>query len=260
MCLIVFALDTREDLRLVLAGNRDEFHQRPAAPLAWQTVNGVPLLAGQDLQAGGTWLGISATGRFAAVTNYREAGSAPPGAPSRGHLVAQYVCGNLSIEAFLRKLQDSAAALAPYNLLYGDVASGRLQYFSNRAAAPETVRPGVHGLSNHLLNTPWPKIRRCTAGLASLLDVPDAPTDEALFELLADRTGARDGELPDTGIGLERERLLAPPFIIAGPYGTRCSSIVTVSKRGVCRFVERSFNAQGSVTAQRHEQFDIQAP
>lgn len=259
MCLIVFALDTRDDFRLVLAGNRDEFYQRPTAPLSWRTVNGTRLLAGQDLQAGGTWLGISAAGRFGAVTNFRESRPAPSGVPSRGELITAFVCGNQPAAEYMQLLQDTGSAFAPFSLLFGNASEGELHYFSNRAPAPLAVTSGLHGLSNHLLNTPWPKTRRSTARLGNVMSDVEGPDDEALFAMLADREGASDGDLPDTGIGMMRERILASPFIITETYGTRCSSILTVTSKGVCRFVERSFDSRGNVTGQRHEQFDIES-
>ena len=258
MCLVVVALDARDDLQLVLAGNRDEFHARPTAPLAWREVGGVRLLAGQDLEAGGTWLGVSPGGRFATVTNYREGRPEPVGGPSRGELVPAWLGSTLNAQNFAARLQESAQRYAPYNLLFGDARAGELYYFSNRGPAPSALDGGIHALSNHLLNTAWPKTERTSERLGALVTAPDAPTDEQLFDLLADRKGAPDSELPDTGVGLDYERVLAPPFIVTDRYGTRCSSVLTVSDRGVCRFVERSFDSKGHIIGQRHEQFDIE--
>ncbi|MEL7448763.1 MAG: NRDE family protein [Pseudomonadota bacterium] len=264
MCLVVVALNARDDLLLVLAGNRDEFHARPTAPMGWREIAGVRMLAGQDLEAGGTWLGVAPGGRFATVTNYREGRPAPAGGPSRGELVPAWLGSSLDAKGFAAQLQDSAESYAPYNLLFGDSRDGELYYFSNRgssnrAPGPSALDGGIHALSNHLLNTAWPKTERTSQRLGALVSAPDAPNDEQLFELLADREGAPDSELPDTGVGLAYERVLAPPFIVTERYGTRCSSVLTVSHQGVCRFVERSFDEHGHIIGQRYEQFDIEA-
>ncbi|MEM9056670.1 MAG: NRDE family protein [Pseudomonadota bacterium] len=257
MCLIAVALHARDDLTLVLVGNRDEFHERPAAPLGWQAAGGAEYLGGRDLQAGGTWLALSRAGRLGAITNFRTGTAAEPGLASRGELVTNWVTGSDSAAAFADSLVRTADRYAPYNLLYGCAATGKLHYFSNRTATPLAVGRGVHGLSNHLLNTAWPKTTRTTRRLRQTLALPGPLQDEALFMLLADREGAPDAELPDTGVGLDFERLLAPPFIVSERYGTRCSSVVTVSLGGQCSFVERRFDAQGNVAGQHHEQFRL---
>lgn len=241
MCLLVFAWHAHREHALIFAGNRDERHARPAAPAAFWT--GAPgVIAGRDLEAGGTWLGFTPTGRFAVVTNYRE-GLNPPKAPrSRGELPTGFLTGDSSAREYLAQVRRRADQYAAFSLLCGD--REELVFFSNRGGAPTTVAPGVHGLSNHLLDTPWPKVSRSTAKLALLLE-QDAATSEALFRLLRDTTPAADAVLPDTGIGLELERRVSPPFVLHPVYGTRCSSLLRLKSDGRLDFVERRFDAAG---------------
>lgn len=242
MCLILFAYRAHPEYRLVLAANRDEFHDRPAAPADfWGDAPDV--LAGRDLRGGGSWLGVTRSGRFAAVTNYRDPREllAPRSAPSRGELVSGFLRGSDSPAEYLDALSSRAAEYNGFNLLVGD--RDALYWFSNRSgAAPVRLEPGVYGLSNHLLDTPWPKVVRGRAALRDALAAA-APLDvEPLFRLLADRAPAADRELPDTGVGVERERLLSSPFIASPDYGTRASTVLLVRADGAARLVERTFS------------------
>lgn len=237
MCLIALAWQAHPDYPLIVAANRDEFHHRPAqAARFWPEASA--LLAGRDLAAGGTWLGITRTGRFAALTNVREPGVAP-GSRSRGLLVSGFLQGMDSPQAYAAAVATAGADYSGFNLLVGD--AGSLWWVSNRAPAPMPVTPGVHALSNHLFNTPWPKVQRARDGLAAALP---APTPEALFALLADDRAAPDDELPDTGVGLAMERLLSPPFIRSGGYGTRCSSVLLAGRERIF-FAEQTFTPDG---------------
>lgn len=242
MCVAVFAWKIRPDYPLVFAGNRDELHARPAAAAGyWKDAPQV--LGGRDLTAGGTWLGVTAAGRFAVVTNYREGPNPHSGPRSRGELTADFLRGAMPPQDYLAVVQRRASEYAPFSLIVGDAEA--LWYFSNRdMRAPFEVPPGIHGLSNHLLDTPWPKVTLSKSRLESLL-ARGTPTADELEKLLADRTEAPAKELPDTGIGAERERQISPVFVVNPVYGTRCSTAILRARNGELRFVERRFDAAG---------------
>ena len=237
MCLIVLAHRAHPEYPLVVAANRDEAHARPTAPASWWEGD-PPLLGGRDLSAGGTWMGVTRDGRFAAVTNFREW---PPEAAerSRGALVAGFLRSADPPEAYAAAVAAEGDRYAGFNLLLSDGAS--LVYVTNRLEGWRVLDPGVHALSNHLLDTPWPKVVRARRAMhAALAAASGATLDAPLWELLADRVVVADDELPDTGVGRERELLLSPPFITGDLYGTRSSTVLTVSASGDARFVERS--------------------
>lgn len=237
MCLIVFAYDCHPEYRLILAANRDEFRRRPTAAAAfWPECPQV--LAGRDLEAMDTWLGVTRGGRFAALTNYRDPAVHRQDARSRGDLVRAFLCGGLPPGDYLAAAQKDGRLYNGFNLLAGD-ASGLL-YYSNRGGAVRPVAPGIHGLSNHLLDTPWPKVERAKAALAACLSGTD-DLEAGLFALLADRTPAADDALPATGVDLAWERLLSPIFIAGDDYGTRSSSVLTVDRCGRTVFRERGW-------------------
>jgi len=244
MCLIAFAWRSHPRYRLVVAANRDEYFGRPAAPAGfWDDHSNV--LAGRDLEAGGTWLGITLGGRFAALTNYRNPADKKIGAPSRGALVADFLTGRTSSQEYAQLVERRAADYNGFSLLVGDVAS--MFFFSNHGERTTRVAPGVHGLSNHLLDTPWPKVEKAKAGLAALLDGPF--DSEAAFGLLNDTERASGGELPSTGVSLElEERLSAIRILAVGRYGTRCSTALCFSQDGRIEFHERSYNEAGGVS------------
>ena len=248
MCLLALAWKAHPDFALILAGNRDERHARASAAAGlWSDAPQV--LAGRDLEAGGTWLGATLGGRIAVVTNYRE-GLNPAKAPrSRGALTADFLTGGSSPQAYLAEVQHSAGEYAAFSLICGDGDS--LWYFSNRGGDPKRVAPGIHALSNHLLDTPWPKVQTAKARLKLLLD-SDAVTNDALFRLLADRTPAPlDTALPDTGIGPELERRVSAAFVQDPVYGTRCSTLLLQDKHGNMRFAERRFDTTGEMIETR---------
>lgn len=252
MCLITFALDAHPAYHLVVAANRDEFYARPTAPAAWWA-DAPDVLAGRDLREGGTWMGVTRAGRFAAVTNYRDPGLAQkPAAPSRGALVADFLRGSGDAESYVHALAERAAEYNGFNLLVGDDAG--LFYLSNRAEGVRRLEPGVYGLSNALLDTPWPKVIRARRAMAVALSSAEGDAwDAPLWEALADRVIAADDALPDTGVGADRERLLSPPFIAMDGYGTRASSVLTIARDGEVRFVERSVaGGQEGWTEARH--------
>jgi uncharacterized protein with NRDE domain len=253
MCLIVVGWRLREDYPLMLAANRDEFFARPAAPAAFWQDHG-EILAGRDLLQGGTWLGLTRSGRLAAVTNFRDGRRARLGGLSRGWLVRDYLLSEQEPDRFLALVRAGADQYDGFNLIAGTQRG--LFHYSNRGTQITPLPEGVHGLSNHLLNTAWPKVERARQGVGALVDSPADTLPEALFALLAERTPAPDDALPDTGIGLEWERLLSTAFIRSSDYGTRCSTVLLVDRAGRARFEERSFASDGTILA--HRRHDLQ--
>jgi len=241
MCLIVFALRPEHKLPLVVAANRDEFYARETLPLApWPDAPWI--FGGRDLQAGGTWLGVTQDGRFAALTNIREKNRSQLGKRSRGELVANFQRGRLSPTDYLAEVARHLDDYAGFNLLAGDLRE--LHYLNAREGQPQKLKAGIYGLSNAALNTPWPKLERCRAALALALE-QDEPQSEALFSLLANRQQATDKELPDTGLTLDFERLLSSPFIASRDYGTRASTVLLRHADGSMWLGERRFGANG---------------
>lgn len=237
MCSIFFALDAHPKYRLILAANRDEFYERPtAAAQFW--VDAPHILGGRDLVHGGTWLGVTKTGRFAAVTNYRDP-LAPLGNLSRGNLVGNFLRGEHSVRNYLENIERERKNYSGFNLLAGEIES-EIGYFSNRASGVKILASGVYGLSNHLLDTPWQKVRRGKIALQELLKKEDF-SSENLFAILRDAEIAADENLPETGIGLERERVLSAIFIETPVYGTRCSTVLLAGRTGEIFFAERTY-------------------
>lgn len=235
MCLILFAYRCHPGYELLVAANRDEFYQRPTAPLSyWE--DAPHILAGRDLQEGGTWMGITQKGRFAALTNYRDPENVTVSAPSRGNLVSAYLQSDAPAAEYIADLAASAEDYNGFNLLVGD-RSG-LYYYSNQYAAVQVLAPGIYGLSNHLLNTPWPKLQRGVNKLREILATHLRPTADDLFSILNDRSLAADSDLPHTGVTLEWERRLSAIFIAAPGYGTRTSTVLALENSGVGWMVE----------------------
>lgn len=241
MCLILFAVDAHPRYRLVLAANRDEYFSRPTAPAAfWDDAPTV--LAGRDLAAGGTWLGVTKERRIAAVTYYREPRTPLHPLPSRGKLAGDFLKGDTTPDAFLDALHREERSYGGFNLLFGRGAD--LWYHSNRGDGPgHPVASGIHGLSNGLLDTPWPKVTAGRKKLARLLE-EDTVDPESLLDLLTDRTPYPDPLLPDTGFGLQRERHLSPMFIAGSDYGTRSSTAVLLDRSDRLLFLERTWDAR----------------
>lgn len=238
MCLILLALDRHSEYPLILAGNRDEFYRRPTVPAEfWPEAPG--LLAGRDLVSGGTWLGVHEKGRLAAIANYRDSAEWSRQALSRGKLAADYLLSDRETGAFLAEVAEKGKDYKSFNLLAGE--GGRLFFFSNREGAVRRLRPGIYGLSNALLDTPWPKVTRSKAAFTALLERGESPDPEKLFAILTDTRRVADEDLPDTGVGLERERILSAPFIVSPDYGTRSSTVILVRQGGRGTFIERSY-------------------
>ena len=254
MCLAVIALSAHPHYSLVVAANRDEFHARPAAPAAWgRAPPFVDILAGRDLEAGGTWLGVRRDGRWSLVTNVREPGRHDPAARSRGELVPR-VLGADATDAALAGIADAADRYNGFNLLAGD--AGGVRWTSNRDPGVRSLSAGTHGLSNALLDTPWPKVVRTLDRVRAWAADGERDTSP-LFAALADRAPAPDALLPATGVPLDWERMLSAPFIVSERYGTRCSTLLTIDRDGRARFQERSFSADGAQTVEMIEEFDL---
>ena len=245
MCLVLIAHRIHPRYPLVLAANRDEFHARPAAPLHWWS-DGPPLLAGRDLQAGGTWCGLDSHGRLALVTNYRDPSLPKPQGSSRGALVAAFLRGTRSARQYVHDAAAGADQYAGFSLLAMD-DSGLGYAVSHPEPAAWMLEPGIYGLSNNRLDAPWPKLLRSRARFEREI-TDDDPAPARLLDILSDRTVADDGALPDTGVGLEWERLLSSPFIVSPEYGTRCSTVVLVDCRGQAAVEERSHSADGAAS------------
>ncbi len=245
MCLILFAYRMHPTYRLIVAANRDEFYGRPTAPAQyWEDEPAI--LAGRDLLKMGTWMGVTTTGRFAALTNVRNPREDPSGKRSRGELVADYLKGDVMPKRYMEQAAHVRDNFPGYNLLVWD--RDELYYYSNVGGAPERLEPGVYGVSNHLLNTPWPKVVRGREGLAVLLEGNDEQLADRLFELLRHAEPAPDERLPRTGVSLEWERLLSPMFVRSETYayGTRTSTVVLMSEEEI-RFQERSRPEEGDM-------------
>ena len=238
MCLIVFAWRPDHAQPLIVAANRDEFYARPSLPLAqWPETPQVH--AGRDLEAGGTWLGIGANGRFAALTNIRDP-HRPPGRRSRGELVARFLTGELPIDDYLDDVVARSPEYGGFNLLVGNLHE--LWHFNARESEAVLLQPGIYGVSNASLDTPWPKLIKAKAALGKVLDDPQP---QALLDLLSDPQTAPFAELPDTGVGLATETLLSSVFIASQSYGTRASTALIVHADGSRHLVERSFGPYG---------------
>ena len=240
MCLLVLAWQAHPRYRLVVAANRDEFHARPAAPLAkWPPPAG--MLAGRDLQAQGTWLGLDRARRFGVVTNFRELQRPQPGGRSRGGLIPRYLAGSDDAAALLRRARARGGAATPASTCCSPTPA-TLWYGSNRAAPfARALPPGIYGLSNELLDTPWPKLTRVRAGFEAWLQTP-AAAPAGLFSLLADRTPAPQAQTDTGGLPPEWARALSAPFVLHPRYGTRCSSVLLLGAAGELRLIEQRFD------------------
>jgi uncharacterized protein with NRDE domain len=244
MCLILLSYEMHPVYRMVLAANRDEYYNRPTAPLAFHD-DSPEILGGRDLMHHGMWLGVTRGGRIAAITNYRDPEVNILNAPSRGFLVRDFLADDSSPEDYLNRVQSGKDRYNGYNLLVGDRTA--LFYYSNRGDRIQKLTSGMYGLSNRLLDTPWPKITKGKTGLENLLNGQGNINPEDIFKLLMDGSYPPDHLLPDTGVGLEWERTLSPLFITSEFYGTRSSSIIFIERGGEITFMERTFIPEGGV-------------
>lgn len=256
MCLLIFAHRVTARYPLLVAANRDEFHARPTAPAQfWE--RHPHLLAGRDEEQGGTWMGATTDGRFAAITNYRDPARTAPAPRSRGELPLNYLTGPDSPGHFLEQLQSSAAQYAGFNLLLGD--GEELWYFSNSDlpgnGAPQRLAPGVYGLSNARLDTPWPKVTLGKQKLRAMLEEGRVPDHDSLLNLVNNQDQAHPEQLARQGMGSEMDQLLSAQFIITGSYGTRSSTTLWYDDAGYCHWRELSFNARGELQTTRETSF-----
>ncbi len=247
MCLILIAHRAHPAYRLVVGANRDEFYARPTAPAEfWQ--DAPEILAGRDLEASGTWLGVTRGLRFAAVTNFRDpAALRSTGARSRGGLTSGFLKSEVPAAEYMEGVQRNAGAYNGFNLFVAD-AHG-LYYFSNRDGAVRELGSGIFGLSNHLLDTPWPKVAELKPRFGIALRTPLDPDE--IRGILSDRTVAADRDLPDTGVGLERERALSAAFVVAEGYGTRSTTALAIGTDGQVTFNEWTYAAGGALNGTR---------
>lgn len=253
MCLILLAHQAHAAFPLVVAANRDEWFRRPTAPAGFWP-DAPEVFAGRDLEQQGTWLGITRSGRFAALTNYRDLGNNRPDAPSRGALVSAFLRSRAAPGEYLERLRHDAGRYNGFSLLAGDGAT--LCYFSNREGEVRSLGAGVYGLSNSLLDVPWPKVQSGKSQLAAALD--GCPNAATLLGILDDTQLAPDAALPSTGVGLDWERRLSSLRIVADGYGTRSSTALLVGADGEVSFVERSFDAAGGEAGIVQERFSLQ--
>ena len=254
MCLIVFANNVIKDYKLIFAANRDEFYNRPSEQADfWK--DHPDLLAGKDLQAGGTWMGITRKGKFAAITNFRDLKNNRNDAPSRGNLTLDFLVKDVTPEEYYYRLKSELNNYNGFNLILGNI--DELYYFSNKTDGLTKLEPGIHGISNAILDTPWPKVEKSKRQLKHLIEQQNIHPWEIL-NLLDDTSPAKDEELPDTGVGLELERILSPIFIKSEKYGTRSSTIVTVDKNNNVKFVEKTYFANTGRFSNKEFNFTIE--
>jgi len=261
MCLILLAYQHHPRYRLVLAANRDEFYDRPTRALDFWPDH-PDIAAGRDLKQMGTWMGITRKGRLAAITNYREAGVQRADAPSRGHLVADFLAGQIPAPRYLQQLRNSGQHYNGFNLIISDDRG--LYYYSNRGGPAASLQAGIYGLSNRLINTDWPKVRHGRDRLTDILAENEHDIDrDRLMELLQSQNLAPDDQLPDTGVGRQWERILAPIFITSPTYGTRASSLLTIDHQDKVHFTEITWDQSRSKPTrldQKDIRFKIQRP
>lgn len=253
MCLVLIAWRGAAEYPCVIAANRDELHSRPAAAAHWWPSR-PPILAGRDLSAGGTWLGLTPAGRFAALTNFRDPEQRRPGTPSRGTLVASILTSGDSIERCLEHLRDVSASYNGFSVLFSD--GERLAIYESARGSGRVLGPGIYGLSNHLLDTPWPKVQTAKSRLSKALENLD--TTDAVLALLRDEAPAPDDQLPRTGMSLEWERLLSSAFVRAPDYGTRCSTVLRIDERRRACFDEWTWDAAGEPAGAVSLQFGLE--
>ncbi len=253
MCTILFSYKQTPGYRLIMGANRDEFLERPTEPLDYFN-DEKTILAGRDLRGGGTWFGLHANGKVAGITNYRDPALNDRNALSRGKIIQDYLEGGTTPWEFLQILAKDASRYNGFNVILGDWSS--LFFYSNAAGKVECLAPGIYGLSNHLLDTPWPKVKRGKKKLEQALGQPTEEIQAAVFSLLQDKLTPPDSSLPKTGVGLEWERILSSIFITSPSYGTRSSTFLSISEGKEVTLVEKSFeHAQYAVFESGEKRF-----
>ncbi|KUO71532.1 MAG: hypothetical protein APF81_11190 [Desulfosporosinus sp. BRH_c37] len=254
MCLLFIAYDCHPRYRFILAANRDEYYRRPTdSARFWETHPWV--LAGRDLEMLGTWMGITRSGRFAALTNFRDPSAQIIDPKSRGMLVSNFLCSNESPVKYMQEVANQRTLFNPFNLLVGDAS--KLLYFNKLSSKALALKPGIYGLSNHFLDTPWPKVQKGKQALANYLKKKTLIEPQPLFEILADTELAQDHELPDTGISQELERFLSSTFIQGADYGTRSSTVLLIDRNNHVIFKEKSFIPGQEHSVEVNHEFDL---
>lgn len=253
MCLIFISVDNHPAYKLIIAGNRDEFYSRKTAAAGFW-VDHPSVLGGRDLEAGGTWMGITRNGNVSMLTNYRDPRNINPNAPSRGHLVSDFLLTSPTPENYVRQLEIKGKAYNGFNLIAGNV--DELWYYSNYKPGAEKLPGGFYGISNHLLETPWPKVINGKKKIEPVLRKPVVEAEE-LLDLLYDDRVAADDQLPDTGLPLERERALSSMFIKTDSYGSRCSTVILIDRNNHVEFSERIYKPDTFEHETRTFQFDF---
>ncbi len=253
MCLLLVALDTHPDYALVVAANRDEFHQRPAEPADFWS-DAPDILGGRDLEGMGTWLAVNRRGAFAAITNVRVPGGAL-GTRSRGLIISDFLAARHGPSRFVADLAKHGPVYSGFNIIASQGTD--LAWYSNFADEHRTLGAGIYGLSNHLLDTPWPKVRQLKHAFDQLDTLPESGLVAALFDALASEQTAPDPELPSTGLDLAYERILSPIFINGDHYGTRCSTIVLIDRNQQLTFIERRFGPHKAFLGEQTFRFEI---
>jgi len=256
MCLVAFGWKAHPDYSLIVGANRDEWHDRPALPAAWWGDH-PQILAGRDLKAGGTWMGITRSGRFAAVFNFRAPTDKRSTARSRGGLVTAFLLSRESPGDFLSSISERAHEYSGFNLVVADASS--MAYFGSRAGEIKLLEPGVYALSNHTLNEPWPKVISAKSALEAALQarMTETARQMAIYEFLSNQAIAPDEMLPETGVGPEWERVLSSALIATPEYGTRASTIVSIAYNSTVAFAEHTRDADGTVSHVAEFSFEI---
>lgn len=253
MCLIFLSIHQHPTYKLIVAANRDEFYNRQTSPADfWQ--DHPEILGGRDLEAHGTWMAMTKSGRISMVTNYRDPKNIDPKAPSRGQLVTDFLLSEKRPESYLKEVKEAGHSYNGFNLITGD--SNELYYYSNYKGSVEKIQQGIHGLSNHLLDTPWPKVQRGKERWRAIQS-KDTILSTEVFDFLYDNQQASDQQLPETGIGIERERALSSMFIKTSGYGTRCSTVILVDHQNQVEFTERLYDLVTFQFTDRTFQFEI---
>jgi uncharacterized protein with NRDE domain len=240
MCLIFISVNDHPKYKLIVAANRDEFYQRKTAAVSeWHDHPGV--IGGRDMEAQGTWMAMTKGGKIGMVTNYRDLKNINPSAPTRGQLVTDFLFNDYDTESYLKEIHLKASQYNGFNLVIGSL--DELYYYSNYQSKIVKLNKGFYGLSNHLLDTPWPKVKRGKEKMKSVLSQSD-PRPSALFEVLTDEKIAPDDQLPSTGLDIERERALSAMFIKSPNYGSRCSTVVLVDNDNNVSYIERVYDLE----------------
>ena len=254
MCLLLVAHDCHPGYRLIVAANRDEYHTRPTAPAEhWH--DHPEILAGRDLESGGTWFGVHESGRFAAVTNVRSGGAVRSGARSRGLIVTDFLQSDIETPDFTASLALQGVDYNGFNLIAKD--GDHLCWYSNQAEQPHALDAGVYTLSNAQLDTRWPKTERLRKSFAAVAQTSDGDLIPEILDLLRDARPAPDDDLPDTGVSHAMESALSSIFIEGAHYGTRCSTVLTIDNDNKLKFSERRYDANAICTGTSHFAFEL---